>query len=146
MYSVAIFTPSRPSLKVRTLRRLQLNVDLYMYRSQRIWQAHQCSVYQQTPHQSLHLSFLILLQSYTLEIRHLMACFGRVFHENVACTSSVWIAWVTPNLVARSWHTTTAIRMTIVSPSSGKATVCPSTESLTCLLYLVSRWFDPCSQ
>ena len=39
-----------------------------------------------------------------------------------------------------------AIRMRIVSPSSRKATVCTSTRCLTCLLYLVSTWFDPCSQ
>ena len=44
MISVAIFAPSRPSLRMPTLRDNQLNVNLYTYRSQRIWQFHQCSV------------------------------------------------------------------------------------------------------
>ena len=44
MMSVAIIAPSRPSLRFPTLRDLQLNVDLYTYRSQQIWQIHQCSV------------------------------------------------------------------------------------------------------
>ena len=39
-----------------------------------------------------------------------------------------------------------AIGMKIVSSSSRKATVCTSTGCLTCLLYLMSTWFDPCWQ
>ena len=46
MSSVAIFSPSRPSLRARTLRGHQLNVL----------------------HQSLHLSFFIQLPSYTMEL------------------------------------------------------------------------------
>ena len=69
MISIAFSAPSRPSLRMPTLRDNQLNVNLYTYRSRRIWQFHQCSVFAGTPHQSLHFSFLILLQSFTLEIR-----------------------------------------------------------------------------
>ena len=39
MYSVAIFAPSRPSLRVRALRSMQLNVDWYTTCPTRIWQA-----------------------------------------------------------------------------------------------------------
>ena len=39
-----------------------------------------------------------------------------------------------------------AIRIRIVSPSSRTTTICTSTGCLTCLLFLVSTWFDLCSQ
>ena len=98
-----LLPPARPSGCV-PCEDMQLNVDLYTYRSQRIWKAHQCSVYQQTPHQSLHLSFLILLQSYTLELRHLMACFGRVFHEKVMTKKRKIVFACTKVSGSLGWH------------------------------------------